>query len=68
MSMPAMTSNPRRVDPMSDYDDEVAAALEAGGDEENVQRVTIVDDDPERAKRIAEALALDSDEAPPATS
>jgi hypothetical protein len=53
---------------MSDYDDEVAAALDAGGDEENVQRVTIVDDDPERAKRIAEALALDSDEAPPATS
>jgi hypothetical protein len=53
---------------MTEFDDQVAAALDAGGDEENTVRVTIVDDDPERAKRIAEALALDSDEAPPATS
>ena len=30
--------------------------------------VSIVDDDPERAQRIAEALALDSDEAPPSTN
>jgi hypothetical protein len=48
-------------------EDEVDAALDAGGDEEHVQRVTIVDDDPERAKRIAQALAIDADEAPPTT-
>lgn len=48
--------------------DQVAAALDAGGDEEHTQRVEIVDDDPERAKRIAAALALDADEAPPVSS
>jgi len=53
---------------MSEHDDEVAAALDPGGDEENIQRVTIVDDDPERAARIADALAIDSDEAPPTTN
>jgi hypothetical protein len=53
---------------MSERDDEVDAALDAGGDEEHVQRVTIIDDDPERAQRIADALALDADEAPPTTS
>ncbi len=52
---------------MTEPSDQVDAALDAGGDEEHVQRVTIVDDDPERAKRIAAALALDSDEAPPTT-
>jgi len=53
---------------MADLNDEIAAALDAGGDEEHVQRVTVVDDDPERARRIADALALDSDEAPPTTN
>jgi hypothetical protein len=53
---------------MSERNDEVDAALDAGGDEEHVQRVTIVDDDPERASRIAEALAIDADEAPPTTN
>ena len=55
-------------DPDDQLADQVAAALDAGGDEEHVQRVGIVDDDPERAKRIAAALALDADEAPPVTS
>jgi hypothetical protein len=43
---------------MSEPIDEVAAALDPGGDEEHIQRVAIIDDDPERAKRIAQALAL----------
>lgn len=47
--------------------EQVDAALNAGA-EENFQRVTIVDEDPERAKRIAEALALDSDEGAPTTN
>lgn len=53
---------------MSEPIDEVAAALDPGGDEEHIQRVAIIDDDPERAKRIAQALAIDSDEAPPTTN
>jgi hypothetical protein len=35
------------------------------GDEENAGRVNVTDDDPERARRVAAALAIDSDEAPP---
>jgi hypothetical protein len=58
----------RIVEGMADLNDEIDAALDAGGDEENIQRVTVVDDDPERARRIADALALDSDEAPPTTN
>jgi hypothetical protein len=55
----------RMVNDMTEPNDQVDAALNAGGDGEHIQRVTIIDDDPERAQRIANALALDADEAPP---
>jgi hypothetical protein len=44
---------------------EAADAVTAADDDDVNAGVTVTDDDPERARRIAEALAVDSDEAAP---
>jgi hypothetical protein len=46
-------------------DSSAEVEVEAADDDDVNAGVTISDDDPERARRIAQALAIDSDEAAP---
>jgi hypothetical protein len=50
---------------MTEPTEDAPAVDDGPGDEENAGRVTISDEDPNRASRIAAAMAVDSDEAPP---